>query len=1043
MSAMLANGSYYTADNYRPSQHLPPRLPCTSTNPSGSSVLHASHSLRDADSTLQPVKYQQYTPAEPPAGMSYLAFLRTWTDDDVLRWLTEIKCNSHSDAFKANDIRGDILLELDQMTLKEMGIISIGDRLRILNAVKLLRQRVANKGPAPSALAPTHKANSSVDYDSKGSSDKADASGTRPGKSRLENVRPAPLQLNANAHRGDLPAIIREQPDSARSVATSNPPIRPLPLPTNLHHPPTSPGPSSAPSASSRTTPLPPSALQRSHNWTAAQQQEAPPYTSQPPPPPPQSGHLTPSTNNGSITTSLPILGPAIQEEANRRLPGLSPPSLLPASARPTSRMRAAIPGPRTGRRPTSGRQATRTPTPSASSLHPPTQPSQRTCLRLMNLLSASFAAHSIASTQGYTVGRGPKLVKFILPDDGHSSTIDVASCTGGVEVLEKTEEGGLVVDGWGVYMDMGGEDGPAQPLTEAELLRPQHQPRLHHHLPQHETRQLHQRPQRPRRARPRARARGPRVHGRLSPASQQNAKRPSKLRSFFGQRPPSELITTHLTEFFPNTEKKVLQRTARHSMMRRRESVASYSQPMARYSGSQSSGGRRSYSPRSSISTIPPPVPEKPRSYETAEDLPRMSLSTEDGRSVDLPLDEERTPQLLPPIPFPTESLTESIEGVTRRQSSRTLSTASKRMSYMTELRSKRDRSDTASLMTVDEITAEVENRVSKDREEDLDGWTKVDSEIENIVPKAVADSDSDVDAEAETSDVDTSDDDVDDEDETLHEEEELSLDVDEDGCIRNVINAKTANKWIKGALIGAGSFGKVYLGMDASNGLLMAVKQVELPTGSAPNQERKKSMLSALEREIELLKNLQHENIVQYLYSSIDDEYLNIFLEYVPGGSVTALLRNYGAFEEPLVKNFVRQILQGLDYLHERDIIHRDIKGANILVDNKGGIKISDFGISKKTLNGQPHQSAIAARLRILDGPEVVKQTGHTRKADIWSMQAIFKIGSSARPTIPSDISADAQDFLRRTFEIDHEARPSAAELLQHAWVVPPKTK
>ena len=75
------------------------------------------------------------------------------------------------------------------------------------------------------------------------------------------------------------------------------------------------------------------------------------------------------------------------------------------------------------------------------------------------------------------------------------------------------------------------------------------------------------------------------------------------------------------------------------------------------------------------------------------------------------------------------------------------------------------------------------------------------------------------------------------------------------------------TGNKWIKGALIGAGSFGKVYLGMDAANGLLMAVKQVELPTGSAPNQERKKSMLSALEREIELLKNLQHVNIVQYL--------------------------------------------------------------------------------------------------------------------------------------------------------------------------------
>ncbi len=154
----------------------------------------------------------------------------------------------------------------------------------------------------------------------------------------------------------------------------------------------------------------------------------------------------------------------------------------------------------------------------------------------------------------------------------------------------------------------------------------------------------------------------------------------------------------------------------------------------------------------------------------------------------------------------------------------------------------------------------------------------------------------------------------------------------------------------------------------MDASNGLLMAVKQVELPTGSLPNQERKKSMLNALEREIELLKNLQHENIVQYLCvspsfecyritylhslpdSAVDDEYLNIFLEYVPGGSVATLLRNYGAFEETLVKNFVGQILSGLRYLHERDIIHRDIKGANILVYNQGGVKISDFGLSKK---------------------------------------------------------------------------------------------
>jgi mitogen-activated protein kinase kinase kinase len=67
-----------------------------------------------------------------------------------------------------------------------------------------------------------------------------------------------------------------------------------------------------------------------------------------------------------------------------------------------------------------------------------------------------------------------------------------------------------------------------------------------------------------------------------------------------------------------------------------------------------------------------------------------------------------------------------------------------------------------------------------------------------------------------------------------------------------------------------------------------------------------------------------------------------------------VASLLRNYGAFEESLTANWVRQILRGLEYLHGQTIIHRDIKGANILVDNKGGIKISDFGISKKVEEG-----------------------------------------------------------------------------------------
>jgi mitogen-activated protein kinase kinase kinase len=84
------------------------------------------------------------------------------------------------------------------------------------------------------------------------------------------------------------------------------------------------------------------------------------------------------------------------------------------------------------------------------------------------------------------------------------------------------------------------------------------------------------------------------------------------------------------------------------------------------------------------------------------------------------------------------------------------------------------------------------------------------------------------------------------------------------------------------------------------------------------------------------------------------MDDTHLNIFLEYVPGGSLVTVLRAFGAFAEGLTRNWVKQILSGLVYLHEKNIIHRDIKGANILIDNKGTAKISDFGISKRSEGG-----------------------------------------------------------------------------------------
>lgn len=288
------------------------------------------------------------------------------------------------------------------------------------------------------------------------------------------------------------------------------------------------------------------------------------------------------------------------------------------------------------------------------------------------------------------------------------------------------------------------------------------------------------------------------------------------------------------------------------------------------------------------------------------------------------------------------------------------------------------------------------------------------------------------------------------------------------------------TPKTWLKGARIGSGSFGTVFLGMNARTGELMAVKQVELQSSTfaagivgTPDhkndfqQEQKlknasrihRKMIDALQHEMNLLKDLNHENIVKYFGSSQEGGNLNIFLEYVPGGSVSSMLNSYGPFEESLITNFTRQILIGVVYLHKKNIIHRDIKGANILIDIKGCVKITDFGISKKLspLNKQQDKRASLQGSVYWMAPEVVKQAATTEKADIWStgcvviemftgrhpfpdfsqMQAIFKIGTSTTPEIPSWATEDGKDFLEKAFQLDYKKRPSAAELLQHRWL------
>lgn len=126
-----------------------------------------------------------------------------------------------------------------------------------------------------------------------------------------------------------------------------------------------------------------------------------------------------------------------------------------------------------------------------------------------------------------------------------------------------------------------------------------------------------------------------------------------------------------------------------------------------------------------------------------------------------------------------------------------------------------------------------------------------------------------------------------------------------------------------MKGDLIGKGTYGSVYLGLNATTGEMFAVKQVEVPHDH--DDERSKAMMDALNAEIETLKDLDHPYIVQYLGYERTDKNLSIFLEYVPGGSVGRCLKKHGRFEEDVIRSLIRQTLDGLAYLHGQGRMHR----------------------------------------------------------------------------------------------------------------------
>ncbi|CAN6281741.1 unnamed protein product [Urochloa humidicola] len=254
----------------------------------------------------------------------------------------------------------------------------------------------------------------------------------------------------------------------------------------------------------------------------------------------------------------------------------------------------------------------------------------------------------------------------------------------------------------------------------------------------------------------------------------------------------------------------------------------------------------------------------------------------------------------------------------------------------------------------------------------------------------------------------------------------------------------------WMRGALLGSGSFGTVYEGIS-DEGAFFAVKEVSLLDQGSNAQQS----ILALEQEIALLSQFEHENIVQYYGTDKEESKLFIFIELVTQGSLSSLYQKY-KLRESQVSAYTRQILNGLLYLHERNVVHRDIKCANILVHANGSVKLADFGLAKEMSKINMLRSCKGSVYWM--APEVINpKKMYGPSADIWSLgctvlemltrqipfpnvewtNAFFMIGRGEQPPIPNYLSKEAQDFIGQCVRVDPENRPSASQLLEHPFV------
>ncbi|GIX97984.1 cyclin-dependent kinase 2 [Caerostris darwini] len=227
----------------------------------------------------------------------------------------------------------------------------------------------------------------------------------------------------------------------------------------------------------------------------------------------------------------------------------------------------------------------------------------------------------------------------------------------------------------------------------------------------------------------------------------------------------------------------------------------------------------------------------------------------------------------------------------------------------------------------------------------------------------------------------------------------------------------------------VGEGTYGVVYKAEDKNNKKLVALKKIRLKSET-------EGVPSTALREISLLKELEHPNIVRLQDVVYNDEKLYLVFEYLDLDLKKQLdqLPNNG-LSLRVAKSYLYQLLSGLAYLHSRKILHRDLKPQNLLVDNEGNIKLADFGLARTF---QLPMKAYTHEIVTLwyRAPEIllgIKE--YSTPVDIWSMGCIFAEMLTKRPLFPGDSEIDQLFRVFRTLGTpDEETWPGCTSLADY---------